>query len=98
MPQPPALPGRKDQDAGYVIVIPRHFLFAEETDDLAVGCVGRGGARGATRGARRLGFEDESVVQEGGSIEEDGFRFEEEFGEEGEVLCVELHITYLLIS
>ena len=34
--------------------------------------------------------EDEGVVEEGAGIEEDGFGFEEEFGEEGEVLGVEL--------
>ncbi len=33
--------------------------------------------------------EDESVVQERADVEEDGFGFEEELGEEGEVLRVE---------
>jgi hypothetical protein len=33
---------------------------------------------------------DEKVVEEGGHIVEDGFGVEKEFGEEGEVLAVEL--------
>ena len=33
--QPFALPGREDQDAGQVVVVPRQFLFGEEADDLA---------------------------------------------------------------
>lgn len=37
-----------------------------------------------------MSSEDESVVEEGRSVEEDGLRFEEEFGKEGEVLAVEL--------
>ena len=32
----------------------------------------------------------QEVVEEGGDVEEDGFGVEEEFGEEGEVLGVEL--------
>ena len=34
--------------------------------------------------------QDEGVVEEGAAVEEDGFGLEEEFGEEGEVLGVEL--------
>jgi hypothetical protein len=37
--------------------------------------------------------ENKRVVEESAGVEEDGFRFEEEFGEEGEVLGVELIIT-----
>ena len=74
MPEAFALPGREDQDAGEVVVVPGHFFFAEEAYYLAVGvCVG-GGGRGPL---------DEEVVEEGGDVEEDGFGVEEEFGEEG---------------
>ena len=41
-------------------------------------------------GAVRGGVEDEGVIQEGAGVEEDGFGFEEELGEEGEVLRVQL--------
>jgi hypothetical protein len=34
--------------------------------------------------------ENEGVIEESTGVEEDGFRFEEELGEEGEVLGVEL--------
>ena len=42
--------------------------------------------------ARTVGriLENEGVVEERAGVEEDGFGFEKEFGEEGEVLGVEL--------
>lgn len=76
-PEAFALPGREDEDAREVVVVPAHFLFAEEADDLGV----RGGLRG--RGRRSV---HEEVVVEGGHVEEDGFIVEKKFREEGEVL------------
>ena len=76
------MPGREDEDAGEVVVVPGHLFLAEEADDL----LGRGvGCEGAWR--RRV---HEEVVVEGGNVEEDGFVVEEEFREEGEVLREEL--------
>ena len=31
------LPGREDEDAGEIVVVPAHFFFAEEAYDLALG-------------------------------------------------------------
>lgn len=71
-----SLPGWEDQDTGEVVVVPRHLLFAEEAGYLSVGVIGS--------------LQDEGVVEEGRGVEEDGFGLEEEFGEEGEVLAVQL--------
>lgn len=38
--------------------------------------------------------EEEGVVEERADVEEDGFGVEEELGEQGEVLGVELHVTH----
>lgn len=74
------MPRREDEDAGDVVVVPRHFLFGEEADDL----------RRLLGGVCWNGVEDEGIVEEGAAVEEDGFGFEEELGEEGEVLGVQL--------
>lgn len=71
------MPGGEDEDAGEVVIVPAHFLFAEETNDF-------GG------GVRDVGGVHEEKVIEGGDVEEDGFVVKEEFGEEGEVLSEKL--------
>ena len=77
---------REDQKAGEIIIVPAHFLFAEETRDLLrsvlSACVG---AR--LRCRKSYG---ENIVQECAGIEEDGFGFEEEFCEEREILSIQL--------
>lgn len=75
-----ALPGREDEDAGEVVVVPRHFLFAEEADGVR--------KRGAGGGGR--GVAHEEVVVEAEHVEEDGLVVEEELCEEGEVLRKDL--------
>ena len=82
MSQPSPLPRREDEDACYIVVIPAHLLLAEESHHLAIR-VGCGVA------------EYERVVEECAGVEEDGLRFEEEFGEEGEVLGVKLSTNQL---
>lgn len=69
-----ALPGREHKDAREIIIVPAHFLFTEEADDLGMW------RAGAIRGV------DEEVVVEGGDIEEDGLVVEEKLREEGQIL------------
>ena len=73
-----ALPGREHEDAGEVVIVPAHFLFAVEANDLRV--VRASAVRSV----------DEEIVIEGGDIEEDGLVVEEEFCKEGEILGEEL--------
>lgn len=84
-----ALPGREDQDAGEVVVVPGHFLLGEEADYLAAWLYDRDkiGVGIGRRGRRGV---NEEVVLEAGDVEEDRFVVEKELGEEGEVLAKEL--------
>lgn len=96
------LPRGEHEDTREVVVIPAHFLFAEEPYDLALlsillyigrgrcGCRCGGEMRALDR--RHRVVRNEYVVQERCDVVEDGFRVEEEFCEEGEVLRVELPI------
>ena len=74
--QPLLLPWREYQYTRQVIVVPAHLLLAEEADDLV-------GAAGGVGGGQE-------VVKEGRGVVKDGLCVEEELGEEGEVLGVEL--------
>jgi hypothetical protein len=89
------LPRREDKDAGEVVVIPRHFLFGEEADDLAPRLLDRGDVRIWVDGRGRWGV-DEKVVFEAGDVEEDGLVVEEELCEEREVLAEELRVSELV--
>lgn len=69
------LVGWEDEDACEIVRIPGEFLFREEAQDVVIlGVIGIG--------------EDEEVVEKGDDIVEDGLVIEEEFGEQGKVLCV----------
>lgn len=69
-----ALPRREHKDAREIVVVPAHFLLAEEADGLEMW------RAGASRGV------DKEVVVEGGDIEEDGLVVEEELRKEGQIL------------
>ena len=83
-----SLKGRKDQKTSEVVVVPAHFLFAVEADDLTLRWWCCWVAVAALLGGG--GMLHQEVVEEGGDVEEDGLGVEEEFGEEGEVLGVQL--------
>lgn len=78
LPQTLPLPRRENQNAGQIIVVPAHLLFAEEANDLA-------------RPGHGVGV-DEQVVQKGGDIVKDGLGVEEQLPEEGQILRVELGV------
>jgi hypothetical protein len=68
------LPWWKDEDACHIVVVPGHFLLAEEANDLAVRVLGF-----LFRSGGQL---NEGVVEESAGVEEDGFGLQEQFGEE----------------
>ena len=70
------LPGWKDQNASHIIVVPAHLFLAEEAHDLSF-CILR---------IRK----HEKVVSECRDIVENGLCVEEEFGEQAEILGIQL--------
>lgn len=70
------LPGWKDQNASYIVVVPAHLFLAEEAYDLSFGVL-------------RI-RKHEKVISKCGDIVEDGLCVEEELGEQGEILGIQL--------
>ena len=70
------LPWWKDQNASHIVVVPAHLFLAEEAHDLSFGVL-------------RI-CKHEKVVSKCRDIVEDGLCVEEEFGEQGGILGIQL--------
>ena len=87
------LPGRKNADTSQVVAIPAHLLLAKEPHDLTRAfspSIYSLYAKPCVCDARHGVLEYEQVIQKCSDIVEHGLGVEEQFGEEREVLRVEL--------